>query len=511
MSEGQFARIGLHLDLRVQVLPIEALLRVAESGAREGFNTLIVEWEASFPFREHAGIANRFAYTRDEVRRLVEACAGWGIEVIPLQQCFGHVEYILRHPRYAALRESESDFCQVCPGRIEEASAVFSEIFREVAAAHPAPFFHIGGDETYLLGQCPACRAAAQARGASRLYVDYFKRLAAEVIRLGKRPLLWNDMLLKYPDAAAEMPPECIFIDWNYGWEIDRFGDLRSLAKLPFEFWGAVAMRSAPDNHSMHSWRAHLENFRDYIPVARSLHFRGIILTSWSTSGLYGYEWESPGRALSLYPIRRVLPHCTFPILVSAFAQAARVPGPLDVRSFLADYARARFGVTAGLAAKFAEALLSLDRAADPGIGLRQFLGRVRKALRFLRSQTPSRNALEWDRYQLSAELLENFLGRDLFEERTFSGEGAAAEREKWGRKIGPLLARGEELSERFYRLYEGELYPEELREEVAYRLKGARDLHARVVRSGREMGRKHEVLFPSREIAEPATVMELA
>ncbi|MFR6033300.1 MAG: hypothetical protein ACLUKN_09085 [Bacilli bacterium] len=33
-----------------------------------------------------------------------------GIDVIPLQNCFGHCEYILRHDRYINLREDRRGF-----------------------------------------------------------------------------------------------------------------------------------------------------------------------------------------------------------------------------------------------------------------------------------------------------------------------------------------------------------------------------------------------------------------
>src|SRR4051812_3688901 len=112
---AEFAKVGLHLDLRVQVPPMPALRRIACEAVELGINTLILEWEASFPFDAHAVISSRYAYTPVEVAAFLRDCQGWGLDVIPLQQCFGHVEYILRHDRYAGLREDVSDLCQVCP------------------------------------------------------------------------------------------------------------------------------------------------------------------------------------------------------------------------------------------------------------------------------------------------------------------------------------------------------------------------------------------------------------
>ena len=123
--QTDFAIKAFHIDLRIQVMPISALRNYAAELAEFGLNTLIVEWEASYPYKKHAIISNEYAYTSQEVESFISHCTRLGIEVIPLQQCFGHVEYILRHDRYAHLRESNSDICQVCPLKGEQAYAVF--------------------------------------------------------------------------------------------------------------------------------------------------------------------------------------------------------------------------------------------------------------------------------------------------------------------------------------------------------------------------------------------------
>ncbi len=197
-----FAIKGFHIDLRVQVMPMLALRKFVAELAEFGLNTLLVEWEATYPYDEHAIISNQYTYTREEVESFLVYCAQLGIDVIPLQQTFGHVEYILRHERYAHLRESEKDICQLCPLKKKEALAVFSELLTDICSMHPSPYVHIGGDETYLLGHCPDCQAKAKRDGKSKLYVDYVKKIAECVIALGKRPLLWADMLLKHPEAV---------------------------------------------------------------------------------------------------------------------------------------------------------------------------------------------------------------------------------------------------------------------------------------------------------------------
>jgi len=161
----EFEVRAMYVDCRTEVITMNAIKALAADIAAQGMNTMLIEYEATFPFKQHASLCNQYSYTEAEICDLVAYCATLGIDVIPLQNCFGHSEYILRHDRYAAIREDKKEVSQVCPLEIEEASSIFKEIFAEVAALHPSKYFHIGADETYLLGDCEKCAAVAAKEG----------------------------------------------------------------------------------------------------------------------------------------------------------------------------------------------------------------------------------------------------------------------------------------------------------------------------------------------------------
>jgi len=481
-----FARTGLHLDLRVQIPPIRALRGLATQAADLGLDTLVLEWEASYPFARHPLIPNCQAYTPAEVADFLAHCAGLGLEVIPLQQCFGHVEYILHHERYAALRESAKDFCQVCPDCADEAVPLFTELFAELAATHTSEFLHIGGDETYLLGHCPACRAKAERHGKSSLYVDYFKRVAAAVVKLGKRPVLWADMLLKHPAAAAEMPRECVFVDWNYGWESNHFGDLAKLRATGIEFWGAPGMRSSPDNHSLTTWETHFNNLRDFIPFARKSDYRAVILTSWSTSGLYGYQWEKPGEVIDLLPMRRVYPISGFNILLAAFREALRADRVFDPRTFVVGYGRDHFGLDAWGGAALWRALTADATLLQPGVKLAPIATAVRRAKKLLTDLRPIRHREEFEHLRLMANLRDFHVRFKQLEERLNSPWLTPARQPAAVRALAALRRELGPLDRKFARLNRPILHPRELRDELAYRSGKLIALHDRLARRGR-------------------------
>ncbi|MGM9764109.1 MAG: family 20 glycosylhydrolase [Candidatus Cryptobacteroides sp.] len=336
---ADFGVRAVYLDFRTQVMTLPAMKSFVEDASNRGMNAVVIEYEATFPFKDNLVLRNRYAFSEDEIKDFIEWCSKLGVEVIPLQNCFGHAEYILRHERYADLKEDKKDCSQVCPLKTEAAEPVFKSIFAEIAAMHPSEYLHIGCDETRLLGHCRACREYVAKNGVSKLYVNYVSKMCNIVNELGKTPMIWADIILKYPEALAELPDNVIVVDWNYGWKPDYFGAMDNIEKSGHEIWGACSMRSHPDNLYLVQWRKHLDNIFEYSAYAREHGFSGFINTSWSTSGTYGYIYDDRNEVIEIQPIREVYPYSGFDMLDTAYSAA--MSGKFnDADAFLDDYCR---------------------------------------------------------------------------------------------------------------------------------------------------------------------------
>lgn len=329
-------------------MTMDALYRLADRSAELGMNAILMEWEGSFPFKENATLCKKEAYTEEEVCGFVDYCSSKGIEVIPLQNCFGHCEYILRHERYSVLREPGLDYMysQVCPSRKEEAKEVFTSIFAEIARMHPSQYIHIGCDETLLLGRCNKCKATVEQYGRSKLFVDYVNVMCEIVHSLGKTPVIWSDILVKYPEAVEELPEDLIVMDWNYGWSVNYFGRLDSVTNAGHEVWGAPSLRSQPDNIYTHAWTKHFKNLTDYLPYIKGQGANAIFETSWSTSGIFSWMLDNSDNreVIEMYPLRQCYPLSGFDILIAAFAEATSTEGTFEMDNFIERYCAERFG-----------------------------------------------------------------------------------------------------------------------------------------------------------------------
>jgi hexosaminidase len=468
----QFTVRAFHLDLRIQVMKIDALKNYARHLKDNGINTLVMEWEGTYPYEKHPLIPNRFAYSKAEVDSFLKYCKSLGIDVIPLQQCFGHVEYILRHDRYKQLREDQKDYSQVCPLETSLDSALFLDLYTELARTHESPYMHIGGDETYLLGHDEKCRLKSEKDGKSKLYIDYISMICKIVLSLGKRPVLWADIAIQYPDAIRELPKETVFVDWNYGWELNRFGHHEALLKSGYEIWGAPAMRSFPDNYYLSDWKKHFDNIRDFVPLCKKLGYKGIVMTSWSTSGVYSSVFESESKLAELYAIRHVYPLNGFNMLSEAYFKVIKT-GTLDIQKFVRAYAAMQFDFNENQSDLLWRCLTTAPYEVKAGLvdsprrmSIKELADSSQIVVTWLKSLKPNRNQREFDHLLLMARIRQQYLSFELIEQSVNAPEYRVSDSPSVLALLKDLLSVAKTLGDDFTRLQKDFLHPAEVRQE---------------------------------------------
>ena len=489
-KNNDFRVKGFHLDLRVQVMKMPALKSFAKQLKDGGMNTLIMEWEATYPFKNHPLIPNQFAYTREEVVDFVNYCENLGIDVIPLQQSFGHVEYILRHYRYKDLREDQKDYSQINPLKEDLAKELFRDLFSDLISTHKSEYIHIGGDETYLLGHSKESQKKVAELGKGRLYGDYIKLLCELVVSLGKKPVLWADIAMKYPDALKGLPKETIFVDWNYGWDINMFGKHSNLLESGFEIWGAPSLRSHPDNYYITQWEKHFRNIREFIPLARGFGYQGLVITSWSTSGLYSSLWESPKDLVELYPIRRVYPLSGFNLLISAYFEAMKSEKPLQIDNFVLSYAKKQYGFNEQESKRFWKVLQANPYEINQGVvgssdlTIETIKDSAEWILRELKELSPKNNKTEYAHYPLMAEIRAQYLSYMLIEQQLNQADFDSAKLPALIQELKNILDNN--LDDRFEKLNRDFIYIREIQDEHDLRNKKVRLLYERLTRMGK-------------------------
>jgi len=485
----EFKVKGFHLDLRIQVMKPEALKAFALKLSKSGINTLIMEYEATFPFQKHPLIPNRYAYKKEEIKDFVQYCGTIGIDVIPLQQSFGHVEYILRNNRYTKLREDQKDYSQVNPLEEKLSRELFTDLFKELAEVHPSKYLHIGCDETRLLGRSPKSKAKVEKEGVGKLYGDYVAMICDIVLKMGKVPVLWADIALKYPESLKLLPKGVVFVDWNYGWEMDKFGDHSQLMKSGFEIWGAPSLRSSPDNYNLTTWSKHFDNIRDFVPKAQQLGYQGMVMTSWSTSGVYSYLYESGSDIIDLYAVRRVYPLTGFNILLDAYLKSIDRKEPLKINAFIENYAQNQYGLDPVKSQAFKDALLAVPYQVVNGIvrgsnmSVRQLLDSVRLVNKVFEEIRPLKNVAEFEHYRvISGTRLQYLIYQDI-ENRANGNSFTAEQLPALISELKSVISSTKALNKKYLAINKQTFYPSELEEDNHFRIVKMQLLYYRLSR----------------------------
>jgi len=296
------------------------------------------------------------------------------------------------------------------------------------------------------------------------------KKMCQIVIDLGKTPVMWADMIAKYPSAADDLPEETIFIDWNYGWEIDKGGELKKLIEKGYQVWGSPSIRSGPDNWYLTDWAKHFKNQQDFIPYAREAGYTGIVLTSWSTSGIYGYTWDEYYNVLDMEQVRNVYPLSGFRISLAYYSQALKSNSFLSPASFVMKYGMDRFGLSAKHAALLWESLAQSQQMVYNETELNSQQAANTYARRLLSEIKVSRNAKEFDHYILMADLRAHYLSVLQLEFHYNSESFTRSNADDILPKLEQLIENSILLDKRFFDLNQNFLYESELEDQSRIR-----------------------------------------
>ena len=149
-------------------------------------------------------------YTKQQVKEIIEYAKLRHIDVIPNMELYGHLHDLFRLEHYADL--------SVVPHGAEfkpndpRVKPILEDWVKQISDLFPSPFFHIGFDETWLI-ELEAKKVAA---APEDLYLKMLSQTTDLVEKQGKHPLVWADMLQKFPSIIPKVSKKTIAVPWHY-------------------------------------------------------------------------------------------------------------------------------------------------------------------------------------------------------------------------------------------------------------------------------------------------------
>lgn len=300
---------GFHLETRFGIPKFERLLEIIDELCSYKFNTILMELEDKFPYEEVEGITSANALDKDQLEEIIRYANDRFIEIIPLQQTLGHVEYILKNNGYYHMREvrdnkvnqespfslnvigslSFNDIDEFCPSN-EEAYRLIEKMCREMAEKYPSSkYIHIGCDEAWNLLHCETCKSQYGKEGCNKVFLEHTNRVAGFITSLNRIPVIWDDMLRGFSKEDFELLDKNIVIMcWLYydGDYEKGAALLKKYRESGFKVIGASAAKCcegmSSDYLDMPNMKDRLININDWSRLSSKFDLMGVITTVWS-------------------------------------------------------------------------------------------------------------------------------------------------------------------------------------------------------------------------------------
>ena len=318
---------ALHFDMKAVIPKLDHALELIDIFAEQGFNTIILEFEDKFPFEATRGFHHPAAWSKDDFRRLAQHCKKCNVEIVPLMQSIGHLDYLLKYPAFQHLRDGGAmgTTYQWCLA-LEASYELWQKMTDEILEVFPdTKTFHIGADECRMREPCQRC-------GENKLdfYIKRVARCVEYIQSQNMKAVIWDDVFRKYGIEQFKRLPSgvvcCVWlyreIDWQY---------VEKIAGMDIELWGASSLQANKNNYVMNPHEIKMDNVDDWGRINQKYpRFTGHIATLW-------------GRNQCLSPYNTNL---TQAVLMTAYCGKTLTDGLIaDRKEFINSYGRDFFGV----------------------------------------------------------------------------------------------------------------------------------------------------------------------
>lgn len=269
---------------KLELLKREVLLG---SEVKQNFFTYYMEYQ--YAFQKHPEIGPKDgSLTPEELKKLVSYAEQYHVEIIGNQQSFGHFEDILRHERYAHLRETPSLLCPT----LEESYELLDDLYSEQVPLLKSELFNVCCDETWGLGTGPS-KELAKKIGVGGVYARHMRRvhdLLKE--KYGKRMMMWGDIILQHPENLKEIPKDTVMLTWGYDARGSFENQIIPFAKSGYEFFVCPGVSCwvwiLPD------FNVAVTNIRNFVRDGAKHGAMGVLNTTWDDHGenFFNTNWH---------------------------------------------------------------------------------------------------------------------------------------------------------------------------------------------------------------------------
>ncbi len=300
------ANRGFYHDVtRGRIPTLSYLKKLADHLAFYKINQMQLYIEHSYLFEDLSEMwRDDTPLAAEDILELDVYCKKLNIELIPNISCFGHLYKLLRTKSYEHLcempdpRKAPFGFVDrmlhhTIDVTNEESFELIKKMIEEFMPLFTSEHFNIGADETFDLGKGKS-RAKAEQVGVKRLYIDHVRQLCEFVVKMGKTPMFWGDIICDFPEVIKELPAQTICLNWGYEKE-QSDESTRKLAEAGARQYNCPGVSGW--NQFVNRLDVAYENIKRMCTYARQYHTEGVLTTDWGDYGHINHpDLGIPGR-----------------------------------------------------------------------------------------------------------------------------------------------------------------------------------------------------------------------
>ena len=238
----QFPRRGYMLDIsRARIPTLRAIKELVDRLAALKYNELQLYMESfCYKFPHFPKQTEGFdCLTPEDILELDAYCAERFIDLVPNQNCFGHMAVWLAEKEFAHLAVGDADHkTGTLNILLPETEQFVEKLFDSLLPYFRSKYVNIGLDEAYGLGKYQL-EQICRDKGKTVVFMEWLQKVSDMISKkYGKTVMFWSDMIYEAKEDFHLIPKGAIALNWGYDLIETALSDHRcaylSEKKIPF-------------------------------------------------------------------------------------------------------------------------------------------------------------------------------------------------------------------------------------------------------------------------------------
>ena len=224
--------------------------------------------------------------TPEDIHAIEKYCNDRYIDLVPNQNCFGHMHNWLKRDEYKhlAVSDGKENLGTINP-LLPETTELVDKIFDSLLPHFKSDYVNVGLDEASGLGKFQL-EEICKEKGPDNVFMDYLNDLNDRIgSRYGKKLQFWADMIINYTDSFKRIPEGAVALEWDYDLiQCQQMAEhCLALSQKGIDFYVCPSCNT----HFTFTGRSDLTIFdlRTAGEVGKKYGAKGYLLTDWGLGG----------------------------------------------------------------------------------------------------------------------------------------------------------------------------------------------------------------------------------